>query len=130
MSQEARHEWSPEQRARFERTLLMLHKAELETELRRTRNLVLKDKLTFELEGVRAILAELDPAPALSTGPALPPPVKVADTCPKGHTYTDDNTYINSRNHRQCRTCTAARQARWRYRKYAEQDRIKIKNKE
>jgi hypothetical protein len=29
--------------------------------------------------------------------------------CPQGHEYTDENTYITAKDHRQCRTCRLSR---------------------
>lgn len=37
--------------------------------------------------------------------------------CPRGHSYSDANTYITRHGHRQCRTCKRAAQAAYRTRK-------------
>ena len=34
-------------------------------------------------------------------------------TCPHGHDYTAENTYVDKRGHRCCRTCMRAKKSRW-----------------
>jgi len=36
--------------------------------------------------------------------------------CPKGHHYTDENTYTDPRNHRNCKICSRAAGLRWYHR--------------
>jgi hypothetical protein len=40
-------------------------------------------------------------------------------TCPKGHEYTDENTYLSRKNMRQCRRCGAENARRYRASKKA-----------
>jgi len=34
--------------------------------------------------------------------------------CPKGHEYTEENTRLNNKGHRRCRTCESAHNKKWR----------------
>lgn len=45
--------------------------------------------------------------------------VALRTSCPKGHAYDDDNTIVNARGHRRCRTC-AREQAAAAYRRKKE----------
>lgn len=45
------------------------------------------------------------------------------DSCPIGHPYSDENTYINTRGSRECRECRKDRSARWSAKLRAEASR-------
>ncbi len=42
---------------------------------------------------------------------------KKIKACPQGHIYTEENTFINNRGHRQCKICSKMAQKRYRKRR-------------